>query len=130
MLFRSARVLVSSVVFPEAVAVPREPLVARELHMGSADPHVLNLDDDKVARSRRAPTFSLQGHKAATTEELRARPVAAMNIAPTTRRRAPPDEQPEAFPTVRSISDLLEPIWARRVTAWLPQNNPLSSRSG
>ena len=125
-----ARVLVSSVVFPETVAVPREPLVARELHMGSADPHVLNLDDDKVARSRRAPTFSLQGHKAATTEELRARPVAAMNIAPTTRRRAPPDEQPEAFPTVRSISDLLEPIWARRVTAWRRQTRRCIALAG
>jgi len=116
-----ARVLVSAVVFPETVAVPREPLVARELHVGSGDPHVLNLDDDKVARSRRAPTFSLQGHTAASIEELRARPVAAMNIAPTTTYRDPPSIQIGDPPAVKSISDLLEPIWARRVTAWRRQ---------
>jgi hypothetical protein len=125
-----ARVLVSSVVFPENVDVPREPLVARELHLGSADPHVLNLDDDKVARSRRAPTFSLQGHTAATTDELRARPVAAMNVAPSTSARAPPGEQLGAFPTVNSISDLLEPIWARRVTAWRRQTRRCIALAG
>ena len=52
--------------------------------MGSADPHGLHLDDDKVPRHRRAPTFSLRAHAPASREELRARPVARLNAAEPT----------------------------------------------
>jgi hypothetical protein len=42
------------------------PTQALGLNVGSDDPHVLQLDDDRVARSRKRPTFSLRSHTAAT----------------------------------------------------------------
>ena len=68
---------------PEAVAeavVGMGSKRARCLHMGSADPHGLELNDDRVVRSRRAPTFALAAHRAASREELLGRPVAALNV--------------------------------------------------
>ena len=89
------------------------------LQVGSADPHMLRLNDDKVARSRRAPTFSVLAHEPATTAELMARPLAVLNEPPVTVPREPPVEQPSGAPVVRSMRDVFRPIWAKRISTWL-----------
>ncbi|KOO35486.1 hypothetical protein Ctob_016748, partial [Chrysochromulina tobinii] len=63
----------------QCTPVEAGPTQALGLHVGSDDPHVLQLDDDKVARSRKRPTFSLRSHTAATPGELSSRPIAQMN---------------------------------------------------
>jgi hypothetical protein len=55
---------------PRCTPAEAGPTRAAGLHVGSDDPHVLQLDDDRVARSRKRPTFSLRSHKAATPAEL------------------------------------------------------------
>lgn len=98
-------------------SVESEP-TARGLVLGSADPHELRLDDDRVARSRKRPTFSLQAHEPATAEELSARPIVRFNVAPSTDPVAAPMPQPEGAPVVRSLADLLKPSWLQRVRRW------------
>ena len=103
---------------PEALPPPAAPEVARGLHVGSADPHLLCLDDDKVARSRRAPTFSVRAHIPARHEELALRPVAAMNVAPATDPIPAPAPQGDAPHHVMGMADLLKPVWVKRLSVW------------
>jgi len=97
------------------------PTQALGLNVGSDDPHVLQLDDDKVARSRKRPTFSLRSHTAATQGELSSRPVAQMNAPVATVETCASPVQAAGHPTVRSLNDLLYPSWAKRVTHWRRQ---------
>jgi len=60
------------------------------LHVGSADPHMLRLDDDKAPRSRKAPTFSMTAHEPASRDELLARPLPVLNAPATTDAAEPP----------------------------------------
>jgi hypothetical protein len=99
----------------------REPeVVPCGLAMGSADPHELRLNDDRVPRSRRKPTFSLQAHAEAAACELVERPVVALNRAEST--AVPPDapliEMP-APPLVMHIGELLKPVWCQRLNTWM-----------
>ena len=89
------------------------------LHVGSSDPHMLRLDDDKAPRSRKAPTFSMTMHEAASKEELLGRPLPVLNAPATTEAAAPPFPQPEGAPIVRDFDDLLKPRWASRLRAWV-----------
>ena len=97
------------------------PTQALGLHVGSDDPHVLQLDDDNVARSRKRPTFSLRGHSAATQKELSGRPVARMNAPVETAETTASPVQAGGHPTVRNLGELLYPSWAKRVTHWRRQ---------
>ena len=97
------------------------PTQALGLNVGSDDPHVLQLDDDKVARSRKRPTFSLRSHTAATQGELSSRPVAQMNAPVATADTCAAPVQAAGHPTVRNLNDLLYPSWAKRVTHWRRQ---------
>jgi hypothetical protein len=85
---------------------------------GSADPHGLRLDDDRVMRSRRSPTFSLMAHERASDEELLARPIAALNVPERTEPLPPPEPTLEGAPRVTSIEQLLTREWLTRVRAW------------
>ena len=89
------------------------------LHVGSADPHMLRLDDDRVARSRKAPTFCLNEHEPATREELRVRALPQVNVPPVTMAAEEPPPQPQEAPVVRGLKDLLYPRWVNRVTLWM-----------
>ena len=91
----------------------------RGLEMGSADPHVLRLDDDRVPAVRRHPTFSLQAHEPATDAELLARPLPSMNAAPSTTRRDPEPRSEGAPTNVRTLEDLLPTIWIQRLRTWM-----------
>ena len=86
---------------------------------GSADPHGLRLDDDKVPRSRRRPTFSLAAHQAASGEELARRPVALLNAPCSVPPASPPRPQRAGAPHVTSIDQILTPYWAWRVRQWV-----------
>ena len=91
------------------------------LQVGSADPHGLQLNDDKVARCRKAPAFALHAHEPATADELLERPIAAMNAAVVMAPRSEtPDADglPHAPPLVRCLEELLHPQWVWRVRAW------------
>jgi len=88
------------------------------LHVGSADPHELHLNDDRVARSRRAPTFDVTRHVEAESSELRARAVARLNAPEAVEPRPEPEPQPQGAPTVTSLEQLLKPEWLRRVRVW------------
>ena len=88
--------------------------------MGSQDPHGLDLNDDRVCRSRRAPTFSLAAHSAASVEELAARPCAVLNRAEATvEPSAHAEAQAGDPPAVLSLTDLLKPVWLKRVRTWM-----------
>ena len=90
----------------------------RGLRVGSADPHELCLDDDRVARSRRVPTFSIAAHQAASEQELLRRPVAALNVPERTDPLPAPEAPKAGAPVVTSLAQLLKPDWLRRVRAW------------
>jgi hypothetical protein len=106
---------------PRCTPAEAGPTRAAGLHVGSDDPHVLQLDDDRVARSRKRPTFSLRSHTAATPAELASRPVARMNAPVATVETCASPVQAAGHPTVRSLNDLLYPSWAKRVTHWRRQ---------
>ena len=89
------------------------------LHVGSADPHMLRLDDDKAPRSRKAPTFSMTAHEPASRDELIARQLPVLNAPATTAAKEPPTLQPEGAPVVRSFDDLLHGRWASRLRTWI-----------
>ena len=101
----------------------REPVApegaSAGLQVGSADPHMLDLDDDRVARSRRRPTFALRAHDAASAEELEARAMPVLNEAPVTSPRGAPEPQPAGAPVVRSIEDLLTLDALRQLRRWI-----------
>jgi hypothetical protein len=109
-----------SVIELPLAAPEAQQVVATGVHVGSADPHGLCLDDDRVPRSRRAPTFSVSAHEPASTEELLERPVAPMNVPPRTELQpeaaASVDEAP---PVVTSLAQLLRPEWLSRLRVWL-----------
>ena len=48
-----------------------------------------------------------------------ARPFALMNEPPVTAPAEPLGEQPGGAPVVRSLRDLLRPLWAQRVSTWM-----------
>lgn len=100
-------------------AVSVDPSVAIGVHMGSADPHELNLQDDRVVRSRRRPTFALTAHKAASDEELRGRPLPVLNEMEATPPLPQQPAAPHCPPVVTSLRQLLQPIWWQRVSAWM-----------
>ena len=89
------------------------------LHVGSADPHMLRLDDDKAPRSRKAPTFSMTAHEPASRDELVARPLPVLNAPATTDAAEPPPLQPGSAPVVRGFDDLLHAKWASRLRTWI-----------
>jgi hypothetical protein len=103
------------------VGTPEEAqVVATGVHVGSADPHGLRLDDDRVPRSRRAPTFSLSAHAPASVDELLERPIAAMNVPPrTVPRQETQGDELGPPPRVESLEQLLLPRWMQRLRAWL-----------
>ena len=117
-----ALVLVDSALLARAALEPA--LQSSSPCMGSADPHLLQLDDDKVPRHRRVPTFSLRAHASASREELRARPVARLNAAeptkPLDRAAAVSARRPACeAPVVTSLDEILKPIWRQRLNTWM-----------
>ena len=99
----------------------REPeVVPGGLSMGSADPHELRLNDDRVPRHRRHPTFSLRAHAEASLSELVERPVA--RCAEQSRRLYPrvvPHVESAAPPVVMNLGELLKPVWCKRLNSWM-----------
>ena len=100
-------------------AVAVDPKVAIGVHMGSADPHELNLQDDRVVRSRRRPTFALTAHKPASAEELLGRPLPLLNEMEITPPLPQQPAAPQQPPVVTSLRQLLQPVWWQRVSTWL-----------
>ena len=98
---------------------PPSPSAPAGLHVGSADPHMLRLDDDKAPRSRKAPTFSMAVHEPASNAELVGRPLPVLNAPATTEAASPPALQPGGAPTVRNLDELLRPRWASRLRTWM-----------
>ena len=99
----------------------REPeVVPCGLSMGSADPHELRLNDDRVPRHRRNPTFSLRAHAEASASELVERPVAALCRAePTALPPSVPLVELAAPPVVMNLGELLKPVWCKRLNTWM-----------
>ena len=100
-------------------SVQHSPLAPAGLHVGSADPHMLRLNDYKAPRSRKAPTFSMAAHEPAAVAELLERPMPVLNAPAATRAAPPPASQPAGAPDVRSFDDLLRPQWASRLRTWM-----------
>ena len=102
--------------------------VAQGLSMGSADPHELELNEVDIPRTRRAPTFALSAHEAASHEELLARPIPAFNHgaaapAPSTDGETLPNlatskDDTTTPPVVNCLEELLVPVWAKRLRTW------------
>ena len=55
--------------------------VARQLVMGSSDPHGLQLDDDRAPSCAKRPAFAIATHLPAEAQELAARPLPVLNKA-------------------------------------------------
>ena len=97
-------------------------LHAQGLAMGSADPHLLCLQEPSLPRARKAPTFALSAHETATSDELLARPIAAFNRSVQTHveeaAAVAPQATPAEPPVVRKLEELLVPTWCTRLRVW------------
>jgi hypothetical protein len=95
---------------------------ATALCLGSADPHGLRLEDDRVVPSRRASAFNVAGHLTEAGADLESEALPEFNVAPEiapgARPEAPALREP---PAVRSLSDLLPGCWVRKVRRWRRQ---------
>ena len=92
----------------------------RGLRLGSADPHFTRPEggvSEPETRGRAA--FSLSVLDEAEERELRTRPFPAMNVAPSTPWRDPPQVVAGPPPRVKRVEDVVPPATMRRVRAWI-----------
>ena len=93
--------------------------VAREVVLGSHDPHGLRLEDDKVREPIKRSTFSVGYHLPATDAELVTRPLPQLNQPAVTLPLQPPAAPPESPPVVTCVSQVVLPSALARVRTWL-----------
>ena len=104
-----------------AVAAMAVPVVARGLHVGTADPHGLKVGDGAWREPRRRFTFSVLAHEAPRSEELMARSFAPTNTPPRTDPLPPcePAVPPvSAAPVVTDVAHVVPPKVLRVVGNW------------
>ena len=83
------------------------PGVAKGLEMGSNDPHVLRLHDDRAPAVRRRPTYPVAAHMPECSERLEERALPCFNPPPATAKVDPPPPSPPSPPVVTSIEQVV-----------------------
>ena len=93
--------------------------VARQLVMGSSDPHGLQLDDDRAPSCAKRPAFAIATHLPAEAQELAARPLPVLNKAEKMEPLLPPPAPPVSPPLVSELSQVVTPKGLALVRTWL-----------
>jgi hypothetical protein len=95
------------------------PGVAKGLEMGSNDPHVLRLHDDRAPAVRRRPTYPVAAHMPECSERLEERALPCFNPPPATAKVEPPPPPPPSPPVVTSIGQVVPKATLAKVRTWL-----------
>ena len=95
------------------------PGVAKGLEMGSNDPHVLRLHDDRAPAVRRRPTYPVAAHMPECSERLEERALPCFNPPPATAKVDPPPPSPPSPPVVTSIEQVVPKATLAKVRTWL-----------
>ena len=92
--------------------------VAKGLELGSNDPHMLRLHDDRAPHVRDKPTRSVGMHMAAPSEHLRSRALPLLNDPPQTEPLEPPSP-PLPPPVVTAIEQVVPRSTLCKVRTWM-----------
>ena len=94
-------------------------VVARELMMGSSDPHGLRLEDDRAPACAKRPAFAIAAHLPAEAKELATRPLPMLNRAEATEPIPPPPAPLASPPHVTRVNQVVTPKGLALVRTWM-----------
>ena len=94
-------------------------VVARELVMGSSDPHGLRLEDDRAPACAKRPAFAIAAHLPAEAKELATRPLPMLNRAEATEPIPPPPAPLASPPHVTRVNQVVTPKGLALVRTWM-----------
>ena len=94
-------------------------VVARELMMGSSDPHGLRLEDDRAPACAKRPAFAIAAHLPAEAKELATRQLPMLNRAEATEPIPPPPAPLASPPHVTRVNQVVTPKGLALVRTWM-----------
>jgi hypothetical protein len=96
-----------------------QPAAAVPPELGSADPHGLQLDDDRAASCSRQPAFNVRAHSAAGRDELCGRTLPRLNQAKATAPKPPPAAPAQPSPRFSRVEQVVPRRTLGVVRLWM-----------